>query len=193
MKRLGLGLALLLIGCTGCATVIVNHFRAPAPKPTYGRHAVRILWMPDSVLSLLQPAALDTMETVFQVTSLQYGELEGWPGDTGYVVTGVVECPAHTRDLYTVWGDCPNDSAPTIHVHVSRSAHLGNVGNNCTPSRQDLTLQARKHHLFDAIICGVNTRPMPYFYAHNPLLGTDAFPDTANPAGPSMIVKRPTA
>ena len=183
MRRALLSLALLLVGCDACARLA---FRQPEAD-----HHVRVLWVIDSVMAQLQTAANDSIESMFQVTQVGVGPLSqpSEPGDSAYLIMGIVPCHAELREAGRVRATCPNPHAPTIHIHP----HVGDFsvyGNNCSPSRPDYLFQLQRRHEFDAIICGANTRPTAFWYADNPLLGTKDFPRSRKPyGGDSAVVK----
>lgn len=142
----------------------------------------------------MEPAANDSVEAMFQVTAVGVGQLcpadvtypehdpcqLGTPADSAYLVLGVVLCPAKEATAGRIKAECPNPLAPTIHVHT-HGKDFGPTGNTCSPSQPDYAFQLIGRHLFDAIICGPETRPSAWFFFQNPLLGTKGFPDTLMP------------
>ena len=186
MRAAAFGLLAMVAGCSGCSLLVKTQPPSPA-------HRVRILWVHDSVMAKMQTAANDSVESMWQVTTVgvgaicpenSFGDLScryGTPLDSGYLVLGVIECPVKEATTFLIRASCPNPFAPTIHVHPHVGSGFGHSGNNCSPSPPDYAFQLVGRHLFDAILCGSNTRPTPYWFWNNPLLGTQAFPDTLHP------------
>jgi hypothetical protein len=160
MKGLPLGVLALLIGCSGCARRIDSQ---PPVLPTLGIHGA---FIDPRIFPMLDRALADSVEHIYQVTDLRWEAVgnSGFVGDSEAVVTGLVQCKTWGRvDGYTIEHfTCPDEGAPTVHLHPSRR--------DCSPSRADFATQLRKRHRFDMVYCAPASGGTAYWLDRSPLL-----------------------